>query len=126
MSTGYILQKDEYENMGAEDLREELAKLARYTEELEEKITALEEDRAEITAELEKEREQRDAEEEDARDACDDIAGALENFIQYQGQAGGEWYKKDLRKCLEDIAGAFWALPSTKGALIESLITSTY
>lgn len=126
MSTGYILTEDEYINMGADDLREELAKLARYTEELEEKIEALKEERDEIAGALEEERDARDDAEEEASDAADEIAGALEEFILYQAQAGGVWYRQDLRRCLENIAGAFLRLPTCKAENIRALITSTY
>ena len=53
---GYILRADEYANMAADDLREELAKLARYTEELEEENEKLAGDIAELEEEREKAR----------------------------------------------------------------------
>lgn len=92
MSTGYILQKDAYENMGAEDLREELAKLARYTEELEEERDGL--------------REKLDARDDSEERAADAIADACEKFTKYQADAGGGWYSRDLREFIEGLADA--------------------
>lgn len=89
---GYILRADEYANMGADDLREELAKLARYTEELEEERDDL--------------REKLDARDDDEERAADAVADACERFAKYQSDAGGAWYSRDLREFIEGLADA--------------------
>ena len=58
---GYILRAAEYANMAADDLREELAKLARYTEELEEENTRQACDIAELEEERDDLRQKLDA-----------------------------------------------------------------
>lgn len=89
---GYILHADEYANMGADDLREELAKLARYTEELEEERDDL--------------RQKLDARDDSEERAADAVADACEKFTKYQAEAGGAWYSRDLRELIEGLADA--------------------
>lgn len=89
---GYILRADEYANMAADDLREELAKLARYTEELEEERDGL--------------RQKLDARDDSEERAADAVADACEKFTKYQADAGGAWYSRDLREFVEGLADA--------------------
>lgn len=89
---GYILGADEYANMCADDLREELAKLARYTEELEEERDDL--------------RQKLDARDDGEERAADAVADACEKFTKYQAEAGGAWYSRDLREFIEGLADA--------------------
>lgn len=123
---GYKLEKDAYINMAANDLRDELATLARYTAELEEERDALKDERDEWRQKYHDEIEKSDAAEEDTADACDEIAEALGEFMRYNGDAGGEWYRKDARAMLDKMAGALHCLPTTRGADVEALASYTY
>lgn len=116
---GYMLQLDAYNNMSADDLREELKKLVQYAE-------RIEAERDELQKDLDREQNGRDADEEDARDACDEIADALDDFMRQQGAAGGEWYKKDARVMLDKIADAFGKLPTIHGNDVETMASYTY
>lgn len=89
---GYILRADKYANMGADDLREELAKLARYAEELEEERDDL--------------RQKLDARDDSEERAAGAVADACEKFTKYQADAGGAWYSRDLREFIEGLSDA--------------------
>ena len=103
---GYILRAEEYAGMGADDLREELAKLARYTEELEEENEKLAGDIAELEEERDDLRQKLDARDDSEERAADAIADACEKFTKYQAEAGGGWYSRDLREFIEGLADA--------------------
>lgn len=120
MSTGYILRKDEYENMSADDLREELAKLARYTEELEEENEKLAGDLADAEEERDDLREKLETYEDDEGRAADAVADACEKFTKYQSDAGGAWYSRDLREFIEGLADAMGWLTGGDPSRIEA------
>ncbi len=103
---GYILRADEYASMCADDLREELAKLARYTEELEEENTRQACDIAELEEERDDLRQKLDARDDGEERAADAVADACEKFTKYQAEAGGAWYSRDLREFIEGLADA--------------------
>lgn len=103
---GYILRAEECAGMGADDLREELAKLARYTEELEEENTRQACDIAELEEERDDLRQKLDARDDGEERAADAVANACEKFTKYQAEAGGGWYSRDLREFIEGLADA--------------------
>lgn len=107
------------ENAGPDDLRAALVELIDYTQ-------GLEDERDEWRQKYHDEIEKSDAAEEDAADACDEIAEALGEFMRYNGDAGGEWYRKDARAMLDKMAGALHCLPTTRGADVEALASYTY
>lgn len=117
---GYKLTSEEYNNLSAEDLREELAKLARYCEEIEEEKENLRADIEDLKSEIAGLNKQLDAKEEDEESAGLELASACETFTRYQEGAGGEWYKRDLRDFIEKIAGACMFLETSAIDRIKS------
>lgn len=117
---GYKLTSEEYNNLSAEDLREELAKLARYCEEIEEEKENLRADIEDLKGEIVKLTKQLDTKDEDEESAGLELASACETFTRYQEGAGGEWYKRDLRDFIEKIAGATMWLETSATSRIKN------
>ena len=119
--TGAIIHdEEELQGLTAEDLREYISKLARYARELEEEkenLTAdIEDLRGEIV-DLEDKLQARDDEEEKAGD---EIAEACETFTKYNENAGGGWYRRDLREFIQKLASATMWLETSATSRIEN------
>lgn len=110
----YSLTAEEFNNMSADGLREEMEKLKEYAEELElekERILDELEDAKEEARSLEKDIEDLETA---AQDMAENVAEALEEFSKYEAEAGGEWYKRDLKALYENLAGAVGDITSAQ------------
>lgn len=117
---GFIIHgHEELEHLSAEDLREKMAELMRAYTELEEENQKLAGDLEELRDDLEEAKSRAEAKEEDEESAGLAIAEACENFSKYQSEAGGAWYKKDLREFFENIAEATRWLETSATRRIE-------